>query len=261
MLMKPPIKQPIFYLLFVATLVWTSGLLADWQQYNARYALYRNGKLIGKAEFTFKQTGENWVIRSEGSGTHGLARLLGARDTEYTIGQLSDGRFIPEQYSQHTRVAGFDNKWTADFDWQQNKVLISKGKESVPLTMNPIALDGLSLKVELQRRLRDDDPNMMFFLVDEDEISQQQFRVLQPETIETSLGCLQTTPVERVREGSTRYTRAWHAPGLDFITVRMEHGKTGGDHLELRITGLELDQREIVPKPGCAASQTSAGSH
>ena len=259
-LRNPLIKYPVLHLLFISLLTWTSSLAADWQQYNAQYAVYRNGKLIGKAEFTFEQTGENWVIRSEGSGTHGLARLLGAQDSEYTIGQLSNGRFLPEQYIHHTRVAEFDNKWTADFDWQENRVLITKGMESLPLVMNPVALDGLSLKIELQRRLRDDDPDMMFFLVDEDEISEQKFRVLRPEIIETSLGCLQTTPVERVRVGSTRYTRAWHAPGLDFITVRMEHGKTDGDHLELRITGLEMDEQEIAPEPGCVASQSSAGS-
>ena len=94
----------------------------------------------------------------------------------------------------------------------------------------------------------------------EDEIKEQIFQALPAEQLETSLGCLQTTPVERVRVGSTRYTRAWHAPGLDFITVRMEHGKTDGDHLELRITGLEMDEQEIAPEPGCVASQSSAGS-
>jgi hypothetical protein len=37
----------------------------------------------------------------------------------------------------------------------------------------------------------------------------------------------------------------------------MEHGKTDGDHMEMRITELVVGQREVKAQPGCAAVQTS----
>ena len=77
--------------------------------------------------------------------------------------------------------------------------------------------------------------------------------------LETSLGCLDTTPVERVRRNNKRYTRAWHAPGLDHVAVRIEHGKTDGNHMEMRITELKLDGITIVPKQGCSSFQAAAG--
>jgi hypothetical protein len=93
--------------------------------------------------------------------------------------------------------------------------------------------------------------------VEEDEIDEQNFRILPPEWMETSLGCLRTAVVEKIRHNSKRYTRAWHAPELDFLEVRMEHGKTGGNHIELRITELTIDGVDIEPRPGCAARQAA----
>jgi len=243
--------------LLLSACLWAPQLSADWEPYHARYAVYRNGKLAGKAIISFETDGEKVVIRSEGSGTHGLARFLRASDTELVEGRMSQGLFRPEQYTHHTRVAGIDDEWTAQFDWASNTVNIIKGKEVLPLDLGTGALDGLSLKLELRRRLRDKDPDMNFWLVDEERIKPQEYRVLDEMQLETSLGCLKTLPVERVRTGSTRYTKAWYAPGLAWVTVRLEHGKTDGNHMEMRITELQLDQRRIKPKPGCAAMQTS----
>lgn len=230
--------------------------------YQARYALYRNGKLTGKVEVSLEQHGDRWIVRSEGSGTHGLARILAARDNEDVAGHVHEGRFRPDLYHRHTRVAGIDDRWTVDFDWDSGKVSIVLDRDDPLVLQMPEsgALDPLSLKLEMRNRLSHPDPQLHFQMVDEDEIDEQKFRVLPSEWMETSLGCLKTTVVEKIRHNSKRYTRAWHAPELDFIEVRMEHGKTGGNHIEVRITELSVDGVEITPRPGCAARQAAAES-
>jgi len=224
--------------------------------YRARYAVYRNGKLTGKADVALLRQGEHWVIRSEGSGTHGLARILAARDDEEVFGRLFDGRFRPERYTRHTRVAGIDDHWQMTFDWPASRVSIVHDRDD-PLVLDMVghSLDPLSLKLEMRRRLSQPGSPLQFHMVEEDEIDEQNFRLLPLEWMETSLGCLRTAPVEKIRTNSKRYTRAWHAPELDFIEVRVEHGKTGGNHLEMRITELTLGRDEVVPRPGCAALQ------
>jgi hypothetical protein len=122
------------------------------------------------------------------------------------------------------------------------------------------SLDPLSLKLEMRQRLAAGNPDLQFQMVEEDEIDEQNFRLLPPERLETSLGCLLTHPVEKIRHNSRRYTRAWHAPALGFIEVRMEHGKTGSNHMELRITELSIDGQEIAPRPGCAAIREEPGA-
>lgn len=230
------------------------SLAADWQPYQAHYDVYRNGKLIGQADVTLELQGERWSMRSEAHGTRGLARLLRAKDDEYAEGLVHDGRFRPLTYSHQSRIAGGDKTWSASFDWQSGKVNIiagKKGKDKLTLDMGASTLDPLSLKLEMARRLRDNDSDMMFLLVDDDEIKEQAFHVLPSVYLDTSLGCLRTIPVERVRPDSTRYTRVWHAADLEFISVRLEHGKTDGEQIEMRITELVVDQQQIQPQPGC----------
>lgn len=244
----------------VALAIWllaAPALAADAPEYSARYAVYRNGKLAGKAEFAFERDGDRWVIRNEAAGTHGMARLLHARDSEYAAGRMRDGRFWPDEFRHQTTVAGVDNRWSAAFDWEKRRVTTTKGQQRRELDLVSGALDGLSLKVEIQRRLRAGESDLRLHLVDDDEIKVQEFRQLAPERLETSLGCVETIPVQRVRSDSKRYTRAWHAPQFDYVAVRMEHGKTGGDHLEMRITELVLDRRAVPPRPGCSAHQSS----
>ena len=234
------------------------------EPHSARYAIYRNGKLTGKVEVALERHGVRWLIRSEGSGTHGLARILAARDNEEVAGRLIEGRFRPDRYLRHTRVAGIDDRWTVDFDWDQRRVSIVHDRGD-PLLLDmgspgmDDALDPLSLKLEMRQRRSGPAPQLQFQMVEEDEIDEQSFRILDSEWLETSLGCLSTVPVEKIRHSGTRYTRAWHAPELNFIEVRMEHGKTDGNHLEMRITELTLDGVEFTPHPACAALQ-SAGA-
>lgn len=224
--------------------------------YEARYSIYRNGKLTGKMDVQLDRQDQRWTLRSTGSGTHGLARLLGARDNEEVRGRVQDGRFRPERYWRHTLVAGLDEDWTVDFDWEQRQVSITHNDDT-PLMLDMVdeSLDPLSLKLEMRRRLAEGRSDLRFQMVEEDEIDEQNFRELPAERLETSLGCLLTLPVEKVRQESRRYTRAWHAPRLGFIEVRMEHGVTGGNHIEMRITELAVEGLQVAPSPGCAALQ------
>lgn len=228
--------------------------------YEARYSIYRNGKLTGKVDVELQRRNDRWTLRSSGSGTHGLARLLGARDNEEVRGRVHDGRFLPERYRRRTLVSGLDDDWTVGFDWEKRQVSITHNDES-PLVLDMVgeSLDPLSLKLEMRRRLAEERFDLRFQMVEEDEIDEQNFRVLPTERLETSLGCLLTLPVEKIRHQSRRYTRAWHAPQLGHIEVRMEHGVTGGNHIEMRITELAVDGRKVAPRPGCAALQQEPG--
>ena len=253
---RSPGNRPVALLAALLALAWSLPALAEIEPYSARYSIYRNGKLTGKVEVALTREGEQWVIRSESSGTHGLARILGARDSEKVTGHLADGRFFPDHYSRHTRVAGIDRRSRATFDWTVDEVSVVHDKDdAIVMELTGEAMDPLSLKLEMRRRLGGAEPDLRFLMVEEDEIDEQNFRILDTEWLETSMGCLETVPVEKIRFNSKRYTRIWHAPALDNIEVRMEHGKTGGNHLEMRINELTMNGVAIAPRPGCAALQ------
>jgi len=250
----------IFILALLGSLP-AATLASGLQEYSARYSLYRNGKLAGKADFRLEQQGDKWIMSTQGSGTHGMARVLRARDREYVEGVLEKDRFRPLRFEHEVTVAGIGNKWNALFDWPNDSVTVEQDNKTIELGLQGQALDGLSLKLEIQRRLRAGDDDLSFLLLDEDQVKQQTFRLLPSEMLETSLGCLETIPVERVRSPtSTRYTRAWHAPALDYLTVRLEHGKTDGDQMEMRIAELQQAGQAVVPGTGCSGNHSGKTS-
>jgi hypothetical protein len=247
--------------LFLATLAGlflmpggTPVFAAEVNPYQARYSLTRNGKLAGKVEIDLRREDDRWSIQSDLTGTHGLARILGIRNRERVEGRRVEDRLRPDKYSHHRRVAGIDNHWLATFDWQKGEIsIVHDDDEPLLLDLPGGSIDPLTLKLEMRRRLSEPEPDLRFFMVEEDEIDEQNFRVLPNEWLETSLGCLETVPVEKIRQNSKRYTRAWHAVELANVEVRMEHGKVDGNHLEMRITELTLGDFDIVPRPGCSA--------
>jgi hypothetical protein len=224
--------------------------------YSARYAVYRNGKLQARAEFLLEEQDDNWIMKSESIGTHGMARFLKFKDHEYLEGELEEGQFRPLRYSHELKWIGPDQNFTADFNWEDMKVRVVEDGNEVTLDLVPGAVDPMTLQLEIRSQLASPEPDLEFMLVEEDEIERQLFRALPDERLETSLGCLETRPVEKVRVNSTRYTRSWHASDFNFIPVRMEHGKTDGDRMELRIIELTIKGARVEPQPGCAASQS-----
>ncbi len=225
------------------------------QPYSARYAVYRNGKLQARAEFLLQQQDDHWIMKSESIGTHGMARLLKFRDYEYVEGHFKGSQFRPLRYVHELKWMGPNQDSSALFDWNSGTVEVTTDGQTLSFDLVEDALDPMSMQLEIRRRLAAGETRLEITLVEEDELEAQTFRALTPERLETSLGCLDTLPVEKVRVGSTRFTRFWHAKAFGFIPVRMEHGKTDGDQMELRITELVISGKAVDPMPGCAAAQ------
>lgn len=222
------------------------------EPYSARYSVYRNGKLQARSEFILEQQDDNWVMKNESVGTHGMAKFLKFRDYEYVEAERIGPGLRPLRYVHELKWMGPDQDTLAVFDWENQTVDVTHEGDNVSLDLVEDALDPMTLQLELRNRLAESNPDLEFMLVEEDEIELQRFRTLPVEQLETSLGCLKTVPVEKIRRSSRRFTRSWHAEDLSYIPIRMEHGKTDGDHMELRITELIIDGDPVIPQPGCA---------
>jgi hypothetical protein len=86
--------------------------------------------------------------------------LLGVTDAEQAEGSFLDGRFRPDRFSHHSRLGGISDDWSAQFNWQEATVAITKDEDVLSLDLGQGALDKLSLNIELQRRLREQNPDL-----------------------------------------------------------------------------------------------------
>lgn len=239
-----------FMLLALAVLPCAS--LAGPASFEAQYAFLRNGREIGEARLARTSTATRWETESSSSGTRGLARFMGFRESSRSSGEWHDGEPRPLRFSQEVRAALQDHGWEATFDWAAGKASTRHGDGDSVLELAPGTLDPLSVDLRIAAGLDAGERHWQLPMVEEDEVKEVEFRVAGEARLDTALGCLDTLRVEKVREpDSKRYTRTWYAKDHGWAPVRVEHGKTGGDHMESRIVTLLLEGVPVAAGPAC----------
>ena len=222
--------------------------------FDARYGVEIDGKPRVEARISMKREGEAWSLVSHSSGTRGLARMLRLNSHESTELEFSEAGILPHRFQHHTRVAGRDDRWSAQFEHDRG-VLVLEHEEGVnEFNLDQPVFDPLSLTLELRRRLALGEAEFEFRVADEDEVEVHRYRAGTTEFVQTPAGCFEAVPVERIRSNSTRFSTGWYAAGLAWIPVRVEHGKRGGKTFDMRLQQLELDGNPVPPAGDCKSA-------
>lgn len=221
--------------------------------FEARLELHRNGKLTGEMSFRLETDELGWTMASETRGIRGLARFIGLHERSVGQGDWIDSAPRPRRY-ERTVEAIRTLRWTAEFDWRAGTVHTVYPDGEATLEVGPGAVDEAALGLVIRQGLARGETEWRLPLVDEDEIEHAHFRTRSVERLQTALGCVTAHVVEKVRrEGSLRYTLTYYAAEHAFAPVRMEHGKTGGDHVEARIASLSVAGVPAVRSADCSA--------
>lgn len=237
--------------LAASLLIPATAVAADPRGFKVTMEMFRNGKLMGESIFTFTSRNDQWTMSSETTGTKGLARIVGLKEHSTSRGDWNDKAPRPLKFERNVKaVKTF--RWTAEFDWQRGEVHSSYPDGEATLEIETGVVDESTLGMLIRGGLKRGQDEWFLQVLDEDEIEQQHYRSRPVEQIQTTLGCITAYPVEKIRrEGSTRYTRTYHARDHDFVPVLIEHGKTDGDHLESRLKTLEIEGETVLPVPDC----------
>jgi len=220
----------------------------------ARYELLRNDKSLGEASLAYRSDASGWRLESHSVGTRGSARLLGFKEHSVSEGEWLEGLPRPTSFDQVVRAALIDHGWKADFDWAAARVATRHKDGESSLELSDGAVDPLTLGLRIRAGLARGEDHWTVPMLDKDEIEANEFATAEEELIDTSLGCLATRRVDKVRPPENkRYTRTWYARDLGWAPVRVEHGKTGGNHVETRILSLSLDGKPVSARPPCEA--------
>ena len=225
--------------------------------FEAKLELYRNGKLTGEMTFQLESDDQGWVMASETKGVRGLAKFLGLHEQSTGEGDWFDGAARPLRYQREVSLIK-TLEWHADFDWEHDVATTVYPDGESTLSLTPDVLDESALGMAVRAGLARGEEEWHFKLLDEDKIENAHFRVSSVESLQTPLGCIKVHVVEKVRgEGSKRYTRTYYADDHAFAPVWMEHGKTGGEHIEGRVVELAVEGNKVRPAPDCGATRSS----
>jgi len=208
--------------------------------YTATYQVFRNGSALGNATVKLSAAGNNrWELSSDTTGT-GIAAIAGVEVFERSLLRWNEGRPETIDYSFNQK-AGFKNKQRSIRVNPQSKTIDSRDREkNYSLKYQVGVLDRHAVTVAVMQDLAlGKSGDLLYPVADRDELQTHLYRVLDNEKIQTALGSLNSTKVQRIRKTPNgRVTTLWLGADKHFVPLRIEQKENDGDVIEMRITGL-----------------------
>jgi len=226
--------------------------------YTAVYQVLRNDKNLAEVTVRLSHQDDIWTLHGFTHNMQGLADVLNIKGAQTTTGTWQDGRFIPDNYEFSFSLIGYKTAWQANFDWPVGIVTTSSKSGDTELTLASDAVDPFSLSLNIRSHLANNQTRMALQIVDEDEIDSHVYEVDHQEAVDTALGCLQTTPVRRVRKNQKRVSRVWYADDYNYVPVLMQHSKKNGNSFSLQIVSLDVEGQSVQPGTPCSSDSYAA---
>jgi hypothetical protein len=200
------------------------------QPFSATYAVTYRGIGAGTITFTFSHdpaTGRYTYETHPNPGA--LARLfISSAAVERSVMEIDATGTRPIDWQLDDGKSSKSGDGELHFDWSRNAVTGTVEGEPVNLTTEPGTQDRSSIAIAVTTALmRGVEPGTIP-LIDDNRIKRYVYTKKEPATVDSALGKLDTVIYESTREGgSSRTSRFWMAPSLEFLPVRAEQIRKG----------------------------------
>ena len=224
-------------LLLTSTLL-TSTLLASAahaetaapRPFSATYSVSYRGIGAGTITFTLSRDAATGRYTYETHPNPGaLARLFVSKAAvERSVMEIDADGTRPIEWRLDDGKSGQDGDGELHFDWSNNSVRGVIEGEPVNLTAEPGTQDRSSIQIAVTTALlRGVEPGTIP-LIDDNRIKRYVYAKKENATVDSALGRIDTVIYESTREGgSSRTSRFWMAPSLEYLPVRAEQIRKG----------------------------------
>ncbi|HJY42380.1 MAG TPA: DUF3108 domain-containing protein [Steroidobacteraceae bacterium] len=198
--------------------------------FSATYAVSYRGIGAGTITFTFSHDPATGRYTYETHPSPGaLARLfVSSAAVERSVMQIDDSGTQPIEWQLDDGKSSKAKDGELHFDWSRNTVTGTVEGEPVNLTAEPGTQDRSSIQIAVTTALlRGVEPGTIA-LIDDNRIKRYVYTKKEQATVDSALGKLDTVIYESTREGgSSRTSRFWMAPSLEYLPVRAEQIRKG----------------------------------
>ncbi len=217
----------------VATAMLASPAHADAavpRPFSATYAVSYRGIGAGTITFDFAHdaaTGR-YVYETHASPS-ALARLFVSREAmERSVMEIDAAGTRPIEWQLDDGKSGSQKDGELHFDWSRNIVSGVVAGEKIELPAEPGTQDRSSITISVATSLlRGMEPGTIA-LIDDNRIKRYTYTKKERTTVDSALGKIETVIYESARDGgSSRTSRFWMAPSLEFLPVRAEQIRKG----------------------------------
>ena len=206
--------------------------------FSARYKVVAFGFAAGTADITLEGGGGHYQYRTT-LNPHGLFRLAIPSGATLTTWVETDGSNVhPLRYREDDGTKDTDEDVALDFDWNLGLVHGTADDEAVRLALSANAQDPMSLQLAVLTDFANRREPHRYAMVDKTKIKEYDYKAEGNARLDTALGALDTVIFSSSRTGSSKITRVWYAPALDYTPVRSEDIDDG--RVRIRMTILSL---------------------
>jgi Protein of unknown function (DUF3108) len=198
--------------------------------FSATYAVTYRGIGAGTITFDFaRDAATGHYIYETHASPSTLARLFVSKAAmERSVMEIDASGTRPLEWQLDDGKSGKEDDGELHFDWSRNRVTgVVEGKP-VELTPERGTQDRSSISIAVTTALlRGVEPGTIP-LIDDNRIKRYVYTKKEAATVDSALGKLETVIYESTREGgSSRTSRFWMAPSLEFLPVRAEQVRKG----------------------------------
>ncbi len=229
---------------FILVVAASFGARADSQafppEFTATYAASYRGIEAGNLTFKLRPAENGRYIYETQADPSFLARLVVSRNAlERSEMVIDENGVRPLEWTLDDGKAGDKDDGRLSFDWDNERVTGVADGQKIDLPTEPRLQDRLSIQIEVMTALlRGEEPGTIP-LIDDERVKRYTYRRTGTATLDTPLGSLDTIIYESAREGSSRLSRFWMAPTLDYLPVRAEQIRKGKVETVMEIRSLE----------------------
>lgn len=220
----------------------------DMRPFSVTYAVGNNLVTAGDATLELERTDGAWRY-SLSTEPSGIFRLTGKGRIEETAlieaEEAGDGALLLRPRTYTYRQDDEERRAVdASFDWEAGTLDWMRRGELDSVELDSPIVDRLSVTLLVMSALRRGERSVSVRVFDNGRIKDVTFEDEGAETLDTSLGELETRRVLRTNlDGSSRTTLTWFAPSLDYMPVKIEQLKRG--ELVARLTLRSLDSEAV----------------
>jgi Protein of unknown function (DUF3108) len=212
---------------------------ATLKPFTARYKVEAFGFTAGTADIILEGGTGGRYHYTTALHPHGLFRVLIPSGATLTTSAETDGASVrPMRYREDDGTEATGEDVTLDFDWNHEVVQGVAHDKAVRLSLPANTQDPMSLQLAVLTDFANQREPVRYSMVDKTEVKEYDYKSEGRARLDTALGPLDTVIYSSSRPGSSKVTRVWYAPALDFTPVRSDQIDDG--KVRIRMTLLSL---------------------
>ena len=217
------------------------------QDFRASYTFTRNGMHVGEVKRSLRAANDGmYIYESVSEATGFISLFINDKIIERSTWAYVNDKPQPLQYTYIRSGGKKKRNVKLSFDWAQGIVINTINDDPWQMPVPPDTQDKLVYQLTLMLDLRTDTKKLHYTIADGGKLKDYAFTVVGEETVDTPLGKLRTTKIQRVDD--KRNTTIWCANTLNYLPVRIEQEEKGqfpSDHADQECNRLAVSPCQI----------------